>query len=382
MKRKKSIWLRVVLAVLGVILVLAVLGGVKALQFRTMMAAGESMSPPPEVVTTAKVRAETWRPTIATVGSIAAVQGVMVRAEMGGTVEKIAFESGRQVEKGDLLLQLEIATEEAQLRAAEVDAGLASDELKRARDLSKRRVIAASELDTATARAQSAAAQVENLQSAIAKKTIRAPFAGRLGIRQVNLGQVLDAGAEVVSLQTVEEVFADFSVPQQRISDLEVGMEVRVTTDAYPGKTFPGTLTALNSSLDEMTRSLPLQATLENPGGLLRAGMFARVEIVLPQEKSALIIPATAVAYAPYGDSVYVVETPKDEESGPAGPKLRQAFVRLGDARGDFVEVTKGVEAGQEVASSGLFKLRNGMAVKVDNKLAPTASLDPHPPET
>lgn len=372
----------VTVAVVAVIGAFLLLGGVKALQFRSMGAADESMQPPPSTVTTAQVREESWQPTISSIGDIAAVQGVMVRSEMGGTVQKISFESGQRVEEGALLAQLDVSAEEAQLRAAEADAGLANDELKRAKDLSARKVIAAAELDSATSKAKSGAANVENLQALIAKKTVRAPFAGRVGIRQINLGQVLDPGSEVVTLQTVEEVYANFSVPQQRISDLEVGMTVEVTTDAYPDKKFTGTLTALSSSLDENTRSLPLQATLENADGLLRDGMFARVEVALPTEKSSLIVPATAVAYAPYGDSVYVVETIKDKATGQEAPTLRQAFVRLGETRGDFVEITKGAKAGQEVVSTGLFKLRNGMAVKVDNKLAPEASLDPHPPQT
>lgn len=379
---KRSTTRKVVLAVLAVGLVFAALAGVKALQIVSLIKAGETMAPPPEAVTSALVESQTWRPVISTIGTVSAVQGVMVRSELAGRVGEIAFESGQEVEKGALLVQLDVSTESAQLRSGEADATLARDELKRAQSLGRRKVIADSELDTARARAESAVAQVQNLQAAIAKKTITAPFAGRLGIRQVNLGQVIEPGAEVVSLQSVKEVYADFAAPQQRLSELQTGMKVKVTTDAFPERTFTGELTALNSSLDADTRSIPLQATLENPDGLLRPGMFVRVEVVLPERKSVLVVPATAIAYAPYGDSVFVIESRNNEKTAMEEPVVRQQFVRLGETRGDFVEITQGLEAGTEIVSTGLFKLRNGMTVNVQNQLAPEMSLNPAPPET
>lgn len=380
MAKGKSTGKKIALAVLAVVLVFLALAGLKALQIVTMIKQDQTM--PPETVTSAEIASQTWQPVISTVGSISAVQGVMIRAELGGRVQEIAFESGQEVEKGALLVQLDVTSEEAALRAGQADAQLAREELDRARSLRERKVISASELDSALAKADSAGAQVQNLQSAIAKKTITAPFAGRLGIRQVNLGQVLDAGAEIVSLQTVKQVYADFGVPQQRMTELETGLPVKVTTDAFPDRVFDGELTALNSSLDVDTRSLSLQATLENPDGLLRPGMFGRIEVVLPERKNVLVVPATAIAYAPYGDSIYLIENRKNEKSGADELILRQQFVRLGETRGDFVEIVKGAEAGLEVVSTGLFKLRNGMSVTIDNTLAPEPSLNPTPPET
>jgi membrane fusion protein (multidrug efflux system) len=350
---------KIVIAIAGVVLIFIILAGIKALQIRSMLAASAAMAQPAQAVTSAEVQQETWQPTLSAVGSVSAVQGVTVSAELAGTVTEIAFESGASVNKGDLLVQLDIAAEEAQLRSAQADAELTRLELDRARDLQQRKVIAASEWDTAQAKNKAAIAQVDNIQSVIAKKTIRAPFSGRAGIRQINLGQFVNAGQQIVSLQSLDPVYVDFSLPQQRLADLAVGMEVRVVSDSFVGKVFGGKLTALNSSLDAATRSVPLQATLDNPDGLLRPGMFAKVEVVLPENKPVLVIPATAVSYAPYGDSVFIIEQKRDEKTGAAGLAIRQQFVRLGDTRGDFVAIASGLAAGQQIVSSGVFKLRH-----------------------
>lgn len=373
---------KIVTAIFGVVLVFVVLAGIKALQIHSMIAAGAAMAQPAQAVTSTEVRQETWQPTLSAVGSVSAVQGVTVSAELAGTVTEIAFESGATVNKGDLLVQLDIAAEEAQLRSAQADAELTRLELERARDLQQRKVIAASEWDTAQAKNKAAIAQVDNIQSVVAKKTIRAPFSGRAGIRQINLGQFVNAGQQIVSLQSLDPVYVDFSLPQQRLADLAVGMEVRVVSDSFPGKMFDGKLTALNSSLDAATRSVPLQATLGNPDGLLRPGMFAKIEVVLPENKPVLVIPATAVSYAPYGDSVFIIEQKKDEKTGTSGLTIRQQFVRLGDARGDFVAITSGLTAGQQIVSSGVFKLRNGMLVEIHNELAPNPEVAPKPSDT
>lgn len=365
-----------------VVLVFLVLAGVKAMQIRAMIGQASAMQIPPEPVTSAEVKQETWQPTFSAVGSISAVQGVTVSAEVGGAVDRIAFDSGATVKQGDLLVQLDVASEEAQLRAEEANAELARLDIERARDLVERKVIAKSEWDAAEAKYKQAVARVENFRALIAKKTIRAPFAGRLGIRQVNLGQIVEVRQPIVSLQSLDPVYVDFSLPQQRLAALEVGMKVEVTTDAVPDRKFAGTLTALNSSIDAATRSVPLQGTLENKDHLLRPGMFAKVEVVLPQEKPVLVIPATAVAYAPYGDSVFVIEQQKDEKSGQSGLVLRQQFVRLGDTKGDFVTVTQGLTAGQQIVSTGVFKLRNGAPVMINNELAPKPQLAPKPADT
>lgn len=373
---------KITAAVVAVLIILAVLGGVKVLQIRKMMAAGASMTIPPETVTSVEVRSEKWQPSLFAIGSISPVQGVVISSELAGTVKEIAFESGAMVKEGDLLAQLDVAAEEAQLRSGQAAAELARVESDRARDLQSRKVIAKSELDTAQAKYDQALAQVDNLKSIIAKKTIRAPFSGRLGIREVNPGQFVNAGQRIVPLQALETLYADFSLPQQDIGSLTVGMPVNVTSDSFPGKTFAGRLTAINSELDSATRSVLLQTTLKNEGELLHSGMFVKVDVLLPQQNDVLVIPSTAVSYAPYGDSVFVIEDTKDEKTGQTFLGIRQQFVRLGKARGDYVAVISGVKAGEKVVSTGIFKLRNKMAVVVDNTLAPASQISPTPADT
>lgn len=373
---------KVILSVLALVAIFAVLAGIKALQIRSMIKFGETFVMPAESVTSAVVREETWEPVLSAVGSVAAVQGVTVSAELPGVVKEIAFESGAVVNKGDLLVQLDAASEEAQLRSAQADAELTKVDVARARDLQQRNVTAKSEADAAEAKFKQAAAQVDNIRAMIAKKTIRAPFAGRLGIRSVNLGQVLNAGDPVVSLQSLDPVYVDFSLPQQQLAQLATGMSVRVKTDAFPDREFPGTLSAIESGLDAQTRSVPLQATLANPEGLLRPGMFAKTEVILPEKRAVLVIPATAVSYAPYGDSVFVIEPRKNEKTGKTVPTARQQFVRIGDARGDFVAVISGLRAGETIVSTGVFKVRNQMPVSVNNALAPKPEDAPKPSDT
>jgi membrane fusion protein (multidrug efflux system) len=216
----------------------------------------------------------------------------------------------------------------------------------------------------------------------IAKKTIRAPFDGAAGIRVVNVGQMINAGQQVVPLQSLDPVFADFALPQQHLAVLSPGLEVRVTTDAVPGRVFVGKLAAVNSMVDMATRNVALQATLENADHALRPGMFAKVDVVLPQKHRTLVIPGTAVSYAPYGDSVFVIEKKKDSKTGKESQVIRQQFVRIGEARGDFVSVTTGLKAGEIVVGAGVFKLRNGMAVTINNDLAPKPEVAPTPADT
>ncbi len=366
----------------GLILLVGALAGIKVLQFQTMFAAGAAMVPPAEPVTTAQVTEESWAPTIDAVGSLAAVQGVTVAAELDGKVVKIAFEPGSAVKAGDLLLQQDTATEEAQLRAAEASVDLARISLARAHELLAQKTISQSELDTADAQFKQASAQADNFRAAIAKKTIRAPFTGRLGLRLVNLGQMLRAGDAIASLQTLDPIYVNFSLPQQQLAQIDAGAVVRVTTDAAPGQTFEGRVTAINPDIDFTTRNVRVEATLENRAERLRPGMFARVAVVLPTQTKTLAIPSTSVLYAPYGDSVFVLEDKKNERTNRMEKVLRQQFVRLGAARGDFVSVTSGLSAGDTVVSSGVFKLRPGMPVVVDNRLAPNAQLAPKPDNT
>ena len=370
---------KIIFTLVIVLILVGTLAGIKGLQFKTMFAQGANFVPPPETVTTTEAKQDTWQPTLTAVGSVAAVQGVVLGAEMSGAVKNIAFESGATVRAGDLLVELDSSVEQAQLRSAMASADLARLNLERARELREKKMMSQADLDSAEAQAKQANAQIDNTRAVIAKKAIRAPFAGRTGIRQVNLGQFLDNGAAIVTLQSLDPVYVDFSLPQQDLAQLGVGMAVRVTTDAFPGQNFEGKLTAINPEVDAVTRNVRLQATLANPAGKLRPGMYVNVAAVLPQMERVLMIPATAVLYAPYGDSVFVVEDKKDEKTGATGKVLNQKFVRLGKTRGDFVVVTSGLEAGQTIVTTGVFKLRNGMSVVVDNKLAPSLQLAPKP---
>lgn len=369
----------VLVAVVLLAAVLAVLAGVKVLQIRTLIAAGAAFQPPPEAVGTALVQEDSWPGTLGAIGSVTAVQGVNVTAELNGTVREIAFESGALVASGDLLVRLDTSAEDAQLRALEAQANLARINAERARKLRADNMVAESELDAAEATLKQTRANADAVRATIGKKTIRAPFAGRLGIRLVNLGQYLEAGKPVVSLQALDTVYADFSLPQQELSRLKPGMKVLLTTDTYPGKQFEGTLTSLNPNLDASTRSVQLQASFANPGQLLRPGMFARVEVMLAGSQQVISIPATAVFSAPYGDSVYVIEA---STNAAGGLVVRQQFIRTGRARGDFVSVEAGLKPGERVVSAGLFKLRNGMGVVEKNEIVPKADPAPQPPNT
>lgn len=368
--------------ILALVLIFLSFAGLKALQIVTMIHAGKAMAPPLTTVTSAVVKQADWQPTVSAVGSVSPVQGATISAELAGRVSEIDFESGANVKQGEPLLKLDVAAEEAQFRSAQADAALAKSEFDRAQNLSKGNVISKSEFDTAQAKYDAAKAAVENMQATINKKEIRAPFAGVAGIRYVNPGQMVAVGDKLVSLQTLDQVFVDFSLPQNDLAKVSVGLEVHITTDAIPGREFKGTLSAINSSVDAATRSVQVQASLENKDHALRPGMFAKVEVLLPQRNSTLFIPATAVAYAPFGDSIYVIERKQDKETKKEGLVLRQQFIRLGESRGDFVAVTEGLKQGQEIVGTGAFKLRNGMGVVIDNKLAPKPQLAPKPDNT
>lgn len=376
-RRSKRGVMATVFAVLSLIFLLA---DIKLLQFRKL--ASTPMKMPATTVTSAVVKEEDWAPTLSSVGSISPVQGALVSAELAGVVSKIGFENGVMAKKGDLLLQLDASSEEAQLRSSEADLELARADVERARDLAVRKVVSKAELDSAESKFKQKEASVDQMRSMITKKTVRAPFEGQLGIRQVNVGQTITAGQQVVALQSLDPVFADFALPQQYFADLKTGLEVRVTTDAVPDRVFSGKLTAVNSMVDVATRNVTLQATLENHDHALRPGMFAKVEVVLPQKQRSLVIPGTAVSYAPFGDSVYVIEKKKDEKTGQETQAIRQQFVRVGETRGDFVSVTTGLKAGEEVVSTGVFRLRNGMTVTINNDLAPKLEEKPKPADT
>ncbi len=366
---------KVFIAIVIVVLVVLGLGGTKMMQIK---AASGGWSQPPETVSSATAHEEQWQDMLSAVGSVTAVQGVTVTPEIAGMISEIDFESGAVVAKGDLLVRFDTSTEEAQLKALNAQLEWTRLSVERTRKLRGDNTVSQSELDQAEAAWQQAKANADAVSAVIDKKTIRAPFGGKLGIRQVNLGQYVDAGKPIVSLQALNPVYVDFSLPQQNLSEIKTGMKVVVSTDAYANKQFDGTLTTINPDLDQSTRSVGMQATLDNSDQLLRPGMFARIEVLQPNEQKVLVIPATAILSAPYGDSVYVIEK---GTNGP-GMVVRQQFVRTGLAHGDFIAVETGLKEGDRVVSAGLFKLRNGSAVTENNDNTPKANEKPKPSDS
>lgn len=367
---------RIFLAILGLVIIVGILAGIKALQIGAMIDQGKKFVPPPETVTTAKVNPDSWENALTAVGTLTAVQGVDVSAELAGKVVQIAFESGSPVKKGALLIKQDTSSEEAQLPGADSQVKLTKTVLDRDAKLLEKKIIAQSEYDAAKANYDQARSQAANIRATIGKKTIRAPFNGRLGIRQANLGQILREGDPIVTLQAIDPIHADFTIPQQQMGKLHPGLTVRITSDALPGTTLEGRVKAINPLVDADTRNIKVQAILANRGEKLRPGMFVNVTVGLPVRESVLAIPATSVLYAPYGDSVFVVE---DDREHRGGKKLRQQFVRLGGKKGDFVAAVSGLKEGEEIVSTGVFKLRNGQSVVVDNRLALPFTKNPSP---
>jgi len=376
MKTKTKLWIA---AVAGLLLVVGALAGVKAAQIGSMIKAGKSFVPPPESVSSAKVEASEWQATRSAIGSLVAVRGVTLGAELPGLVREVSFESGALVRKGTVLVRLDTSTEEAQLAAAQAEAALARLTFERAKSLRQGESNTPADLEAAEARHKQAEATVQSLQATIAKKTIRAPFDGRVAIRQVELGQVVSSGTPIASLQSVHPIYAEFWLAQQALADLKVGQKVRARTDTFPGSSWDGEVSVVNSEVDVATRNVRVRALVGNADGRLRPGMFVNVEVLSAEKRPVLIIPATAVIFAPYGDSVFTLEEKPGEGGAPAALVARQKFVRLGERRGDLVAVVSGLAAGETVVGSGAFKLRNGAVVAVRNDLAPVPELAPRP---
>src|SRR5438067_342246 len=342
--RARRRWRSVVIAMGLLVAIVVCVFGVKALQIGKMMTT--KMEMPPTTVSSVTVKEENWAPTLSAIGSISAVQGAVVSSELGGVVSQIAFENGGTAKKGDLLVQLDASAEEALLRSAEAEAELARQDLERTRGLASQKVLSKAELDAAESKFNRLNAVADQMRSNIRKKTIIAPFDGQLGIRQVNVGQMINSGQQVVPLTSLDSLFADFALPQQYLGQLTPGLEVHVTTDALPGRVFNGKLTAINSMVDSSTRNITLQATLDNSDHALRPGMFAKAEVTLPEKHKALVVPGSAISYAPLGD---------------------------------LVAITQGLKAGETIVSTGVFKLRNGMTVTINNDLAPNPQVNPNP---
>jgi membrane fusion protein (multidrug efflux system) len=366
----------VMLTVTG--LIVAGLGFVKFKQIQAAIAQGAAFQPPPEAVTTIVATEEEWPATFSAIGSVAAVQGVTVSADLPGTVERVAFDSGQRMAAGAVLALLDTRQERAQLAAAEAQRDLARVNFGRVQGLLKERVISQAEFDRAAAEERQGDARVGEIRAAIERKTIRAPFAGILGIRQVNVGQYLSAGDALVTLQSLNPIYVNFGVPQQALAEMRVGRSVRISADSLPGRVFTGRVTATDSVVDETTRNIEIQATLANADGKLRPGMFVQTEVVLGPAASLVSVPASAISYAPYGDSVFVVAD-LENANGQKYRGVRQQFVKLGAARGDQIAIISGLSAGDEVVTSGVFKLRNGAAVFINNKTQPANSPAPKP---
>ncbi len=372
MTKRMIVMLAAVAAFLGIV------GTIKVRQIQAGMAMAASFQPPPEAVTTTVARQDQWPASLSAIGTVAAVRGVTVSADLPGIVEAISFDSGRPVEAGAVLVRLDTRQEQAQLAAAQAQRDLAKVSLERARELVAQGVLAQSELDRTSAEHKQAEAKVGEIGATIERKQIRAPFSGVLGIRQVNLGQFLGGGDPVVALQAVDPVYVNFSVPQQDLGALRIGAEVRVDSEGLAGAAPTGRITAIDSVVNEATRNIQVQATLANPGGRLRPGTFVKAQVAVGTSQSVVALPASAISYAPYGDSVYVV----GDLDGPGGKNYRgvhQQFVKLGGARGDQVAVLSGLQPGDEVVTSGAFKLRTGAAVRVHNETLPGNESAPKP---
>lgn len=363
----------VILSVALIIALVAIIGGIKAMQIGYMIDTGASFSQPPETVSVAVVEQQNWPNSITAVGSLEAWQGLTVSAEMSGRVSVISFESGERVKAGDLLIEQESGNEQAQLRAATSKLVLARSSLQRLQSLQKQQSVSQSAIDEALQQAESAESEVQNLQITLSKKKIFAPFDGLLGIRQVDIGQELQAGTEIVTLQSLDQLRVNFRVPQQWLHKVETGYTVMVGTTS--SNLTKGEIIARAAEIDRASRNLHVQAKIGNPDQQFLPGMSVGIIVNLPDSSDVLVVPNTAVLYAPYGDTVFIVEAP--QAGKPA--TVRQQFVRLGQTRGDFVVIEAGLEAGQQVVSAGAFKLFNGMPVVVSKQPEPVRSLQPSP---
>lgn len=372
---------RMLLMLAVTLAVLSALGFVKYKQIRTGIAAAAAFQPPPEAVTTIVAQQAEWPASTAMIGTVQAVQGVIVSADLPGTVAKINFDSGRAVREGEVLVELDTRQERAQLHALEAQRDLARINYKRMETLAKEGVISRMDYDKSSADQRQADANVAEIRATIERKTIRAPFSGILGIRKASMGQYLAAGAPVVPLQSLNPIYVNFGIPQQMAAQVKVGRTLRVTAKELSGQVFTGRVTALDSVVDETTRNVEVQATLPNPQGKLRPGMFVEVDLSLGGSRTVIPLPASSIAYAPYGDSVFVLTDLKDEK-GQAYRGVRQQFVKIEGSRGDQVAVVSGINPGDEVVTSGVFKLRNGSAVQVNNKVKPQNNPAPKPADS
>ena len=364
---------KIAAAIVLVMGIFAALAGVKALQIKTMIDAGGGMGPPPTSVEVGAAQTDTWEQVLTSIGTIMPIKGTTIRSEADGVVREILFEPGTEVEAGTALVVLDQEVQEAQLESAIAARILTEKNLQRTRELHERQNVSDDTLDRAEAEFAIARATVENLQATIDKRTIRAPFAGKLGVRSLSPGDYISKGQPIVSLQASEQVYVEFSIPQNDLGYLSRGLEVRLKTDAWNGEVFTGKLTAINPEINPVTRSVQAQATFDNPDGKLLPGLFVNVSVVRPEKRPVVMVPKSSVVHANYGDSVFVVNGNAEGQ----GEVVEQRIVRLGESKGDFVEITRGLEGTEDIVTAGAFKLRDGALISrsdlgtVDPSLAP-----------
>lgn len=372
---------RMIITLGAVVVLIGALAFVKFQQIQAAVAQAASFQPPPTAVTTIVAKKENWSSSLKSIGSVVAVQGVTVSADLPGIVSRISFDSGRQVQAGQILVQLDTRQEQAQLEAVQAQRNLARINYDRMKSLVDAGAIPRADYDKALAEKAETEARVGEIRATIERKTIRAPFSGALGIRQVNLGQYLSGGTAIVPLQSLNPIYVDFGVPQQAATQVRVGQTVRITATELKGAEFTGRVTAIDSVVDEATRNVRVQATLSNPKARLRPGMFVEAELSFGASQDVITLPTSAVSYAPYGDSVYVVADLKDDK-GNTYRGVRQQFVKVDRSRGDQVAILSGIRPGEEVVTSGTFKLRNGAAVTINNKVQPSNNPAPRPEDS
>ena len=363
------------------IIVICLLGGAKYFQIAAAIAQHAAFALPPEAVTTIVAKEESWKKIADAVGSLSPVQGVNLTSEEEGKVVKINFESGAKVEQGQVIVEMDTSVEEGNLKAALARLDKAQRNLTRVQALRATNAVSKEDLDNAESVFREAQGNVESLKGTIARKKIVAPFSGRTGIRMVNIGQYLAKGASIVPFHALNPLFVDFSLPQYLAGKVASGLEVTLSTDTIPGKIFSAKVTAVDPQVDPVTRTLKIQATVQNSDEVLKPGMFVRVQIFFPDEEKVIPLPGSSVSYAPYGDTVYVVETMKNPQ-GKEYKGIRQQVVKLGERRGDQIAILSGIKSGEEVVTSGTFKLRPNAAVLVNNVVTPSNNPAPHPSDT
>ncbi|RYZ08343.1 MAG: efflux RND transporter periplasmic adaptor subunit [Myxococcales bacterium] len=373
--------MRYVIVILGLVLLIGGLVAIKGSQIGMLIGMGEAMKksgPPPEVVSTAITQKQVWETTLSAVGSVVTAKGVALSNDAPGLVSRIHFESGDTVKQGAVLVELDTSVERAQLASLQAKRDLAQISVKRSTALATSGAVAQSQVDADASSFKSLSADAGALSAQIARKVIRAPFSGKLGIRQVNLGQYLSPGTTVTTLEAEKAIFVDFSLPQQELAKLRVGMTVRAMQSGSTGALGEGTISAIDPAVDPITRNIKVRASLPDIEDKLRPGMFLRIDVVMPEKSEVVAVPQTAIVHASYGDSVFTGE----EKPGPDGKPRKvaqQHFVKVGAARGDFIAVVDGLKENQEVVTAGAFKLRNGIPLTVNNKGAPPPQLDPRP---